>query len=63
YSITFYASDNDATSRPDTVALSVTGGTGGGAMDATALLALALLAGGLRLRRTLALRRQCAPPA
>ncbi|MDO8299008.1 S8 family peptidase [Lacisediminimonas sp.] len=63
YSITFYASDNDATSRPDTVALSVTGGTGGGAMDATALLALALLAGGLRLCRTLALRRQCAPPA
>lgn len=57
YMVSFYASDNDATSRPDTVALSVTGGTGGGGMDSTALLALALLAAGLRLRRCLAARR------
>ncbi|WP_151447992.1 S8 family serine peptidase [Lacisediminimonas profundi] len=57
YSVTYYASDDYTTSSPATVMVNVAGGTGGGSMGTGALLALAVLAGGSRLRRWRAVRR------
>lgn len=52
YAITYYASDNDASSAPGVVNVNVTGGVaGGGATDTWTLAALGLLALALRLRR------------
>ncbi|MDB5798642.1 MAG: hypothetical protein JWP36_2544 [Paucimonas sp.] len=57
YAVTYYASDNDATSTPGTVLVNVTGSNGAGGMGLDVLAVLALLAAGLRARRYLAARR------
>lgn len=53
YTLTYYASDNDANSDNGSVTITVFSvpSGGGGSLDWAALLALALLAGGLRLWR------------
>lgn len=58
YTVTYYASDNDANSENGSATITITapsggGGGGGGSLDWGVLLALASLAGGLRLRRTI----------
>lgn len=62
YAITYYAADNDSTSAPGTVMLSVAGGEGGGAMDLGTLLALGALIAGLRLRSAMQARRRACRP-
>lgn len=55
YTMTYYASDNDANSSQGTVNITVTAApvvsSGGGSLDTETLAVLAMLAAGLRLRR------------